>query len=380
MKNFTIFIKKINNLMKKITLLVCLFFIGITINAQCVNISQYPFGDVSSMNDGSVQEMETCNYAGDYVQITNLIIGNDYEFTGTGGVGNYITITDGSDAVIASGLSPLTVNAINVSTVRLHLSLDNTCATDSNCHTTTIQCVSATCVPPPPPVNDECAAAVSLTVDSTFCDGTNTNGTNEGATDSGVAAAACFSNGQNDVWFSFTAPSGIATVDVSTDFTGGTLVDTEVALYSGACGTLTELDCDQDGGTTVLSNGFSWNSLISDTPVNAGETYYVRVSGYDATSVGTFCLKISTNQVLSTQDFNSNEFKAYPNPVKNVLNLSYTSEISSASVYNMLGQEVLSKQLNAAQSQLDMSSLTPGSYIVKVNFDGITKTIKVLKD
>lgn len=366
--------------MKKITLFICLFFIGISINAQCISPTQYPSGDISSINDGSVQEIEGCNYAGEYSQVINLIVGNDYEFTGTGGAGNYITITDGSDNVIATGPSPLTVNAINVATIRVHIFLDNTCATDSDCHTTTIQCISATCVPPLPPANDECINAVSLTVDSAFCDGTNTNATNAGATDSLVTAAACFNYGENDVWFSFTVPSGIATVDVSTDFTGGTLVDSEIALYEGSCGALTEVDCDQDGGTTVLSNGFSWNSIITNASVNVGQTYYVRVSGYDNASAGTFCLKVSTNQLLSAQDFVADAFKVYPNPVKNVLNLSYTTEISSVAVYNMLGQEVLSKNLNAAQSQLDMSNLSAGTYMVKVNVDGLTKIIKIIKE
>lgn len=365
--------------MKKITLFICLFFIGISVSAQCISVDQYPFGDIPSINDGNLQEIATCNYAGEYSQIINLIIGNDYQFTGTGGAGNYLTITDTSDNVIASGLSPLTVNAINVTTVKFHIFLDNTCTTDSDCHTTTIQCVSASCVPPPPPVNDECVNAVSLTVDSTFCDGTNTNATNAGATDSMVTTAACFNYGENDVWFSFTVPSGVATVDISTDFTGGTLMDSEIALYSGNCGALNELDCDQDSGTTVLSNGFTWNSIISDTAVNVGETYYVRVSGYDAASTGTFCLKVSTNQLLSAQDFVSEAFKVYPNPVKNILNLSYTTEISSVAVFNLLGQEVLTKHLNAAQTQLDMSNLSAGTYVVKVNVDGTVKTIKVIK-
>src|SRR5690606_8160094 len=127
------------------------------------------------------------------------------------------------------------------------------------------------------------------------CDGTTNNGTNLGATDSGVALADCFVYGENDVWFSFIVPAGVATVDVSTDFTGGTLVDTEIALYSGTCGALVEMACSQDDGITILSNGSSWNSLITDAEVTVGETYYVRVSGYSDENVGTFCLKVSTN-------------------------------------------------------------------------------------
>jgi hypothetical protein len=52
----------------------------------------------------------------------------------------------------------------------------------------------------------------------------------------------------NDVWYSFTVPENVATVDVSTDFLGGSLYDTEVAVYSGACDGLQEVGCDNDGG------------------------------------------------------------------------------------------------------------------------------------
>nr|WP_294936870.1 T9SS type A sorting domain-containing protein [uncultured Flavobacterium sp.] len=365
--------------MKKITLLIWFMLTGILSSAQCIATSQYPSGDVISENEGTVQQITNCNYAGEYSRITNIIIGNNYQFTSTGGAGNYITITNDSNTVIASGVSPLTVNNMTVNIIRFHIFVSNACDEEEECRVTTLQCVSASCVPPPPPANDECANAVSLNVDSTFCNGANTNGSNENATDSGIAAATCFEYGENDVWFSFIVPATTATVNVSTDFTGGTLVDTEVALYSGTCGTLVEVGCDQDSGTTVLSNGFSWNSLLTNIAVTAGQTYYVRVSGYDASFEGTFCLRIVTNTTLASDSFISNEFKAYPNPVRNTLNLSNATEITLVAIYNMLGQEVLSESINATEAHLDMSRLLSGNYIVKVNSGGNTKTIKVVK-
>ncbi|ESU26468.1 hypothetical protein FLJC2902T_24370 [Flavobacterium limnosediminis JC2902] len=89
--------------------------------------------------------------------------------------------------------------------------------------------------------------------------------------------------------------------------------------------------------------------------------------------------KLIVDSALSSVSFDSTSFKAYPNPVKDVLNLSYSSEISSVEVYNMLGQNVLTKTLNVAQGQIDMSNLNSGNYIVKVTADGLTKTIKVIK-
>ncbi|NRD21155.1 fibronectin type III domain-containing protein [Winogradskyella eckloniae] len=231
-----------------------------------------------------------------------------------------------------------------------------------------------------PPVNDDIAAAIAVVVDEGYCDGTNTNGNITASTDSGEGDGSCFLGGSNDVWFTFTVPAGVATVDVSTDFTGGTLVDSEIAVYSGVSGSLVELGCDQDSGTTILSNGSSWNSIISDLAVTVGETYYVQVSGYFG-SEGSFCLDIVTNQVLGTDDFESESaFTYYPNPVKHTLTLNAQNNIEQVAMFNVLGQEVLRATPNAIDSEVDMSQLQNGAYFVKVTIANVTQTIKVIKE
>ena len=45
----------------------------------------------------------------------------------------------------------------------------------------------------------------------------------------------------------------------------------------------------------------------------------------------------------------------------------------------MLGQKVMTKALNVANAQIDMSNLNAGTYMVKVTADGLTKSIKVVK-
>lgn len=232
--------------------------------------------------------------------------------------------------------------------------------------------------PPPAPANDNCVGATAIAVDEQFCSGSNTNGNNTSATGSGVPQAECFGTGTNDVWFSFTVPATTASVNVSTEFLGGTLFDTQIALYSGTCENLVEQDCAQDG-TVELENGYTWNSTISNAPVTAGETYFVRVSSYSNSSSGSFCLDIATNETLANTDFNKKNFTVYPNPVKDILNVSYTENINSIAVYNMLGQEVAVKTMNTNQAQIDMSALASGTYLVKVKTEAEVQTIKVMK-
>ncbi|MFM9988082.1 T9SS type A sorting domain-containing protein [Flavobacterium sp.] len=83
---------------------------------------------------------------------------------------------------------------------------------------------------------------------------------------------------------------------------------------------------------------------------------------------------------LSVNQFNlADGFKAYPNPVSSILNIEYTGELSNVTVYNLLGQQVLTKKVTATSTQIDMSILNAGTYLVKVESNDVSKTIKVVK-
>ena len=90
-------------------------------------------------------------------------------------------------------------------------------------------------------------------------------------------------------------------------------------------------------------------------------------------------VKWEINPDLSTDTFDTANFSYYPNPVTDVLTLSYSNIISEVVVYNLLGQQVMTAQPNATQTQMDLSGLTNGTYMVKVTSEEIVKTIKVIK-
>ncbi|MGC4039323.1 MAG: T9SS type A sorting domain-containing protein [Flavobacterium sp.] len=134
----------------------------------------------------------------------------------------------------------------------------------------------------------------------------------------------------------------------------------------------------------VTGTGLIWYSdatgstvLPTSTLLVHGTTYYVSqtVNG----SCESARLPILVENPLSTDDFNSNNFSFQPNPVKNVLNLSYTKEISNVEVYNLLGQRVIANKFSTNTPQVDMSQLSSGTYMVKVTSDKQVKTIKVIK-
>lgn len=115
------------------------------------------------------------------------------------------------------------------------------------------------------PATDICSTALNLTVGVSFNDyAQSVNLT--GATNSGVATPSCGNYQGGDRWFALTIPStGIVVVE-----TNGTLnYDTGLAVYSGSCGTLSLLNCDDNSGT----NNYSRIYLTGQTP---GATIYIR--------------------------------------------------------------------------------------------------------
>ena len=57
---------------------------------------------------------------------------------------------------------------------------------------------------------------------------------------------ACQVNRKNDVWYTVVVPaSGTLTVETDTT-TGTTMMDSVLSVFSGTCGSLTEVGCDDD--------------------------------------------------------------------------------------------------------------------------------------
>jgi len=128
-----------------------------------------------------------------------------------------------------------------------------------------------------------------------------------------------------------------------------------------------------------------WYNYTFDIPAAMhGQPYvYVIAQGTTANGFSSYTLGIDDFKIefpLSTASFSKADIKVYPNPVKNILNLSYSQDISDVAVFNLLGQQVLAKKVNATESQIDMSSLTQGTYLVKVTVENQVKTIKVIKE
>ena len=82
---------------------------------------------------------------------------------------------------------------------------------------------------------------------------------------------------------------------------------------------------------------------------------------------------------LGTTKFEKSNLKVYPNPATSNITIEANSAIERVSVYNILGQEVLSKSPKANNTTLDISNLQKGTYLVKTTSEGKTETTKLIK-
>lgn len=174
--------------------------------------------------------------------------------------------------------------------------------------------------------------------------------------------------------------------------------------FGAAAGTFSGMGSDDEVEVLISTdNGATWSVIYTfdatTNPITATTTTTViNLSAYTGTSniigirgfEGTIddpedyyftlaSFQINSN-VLSTTEFdNPATFTYYPNPVKNTLVLNAQNNIENVTMYNMLGQEVLRATPNATNSTLDMSSLQTGTYFAKVTIQGITDTVRIIK-
>ncbi|AXG74333.1 T9SS C-terminal target domain-containing protein [Flavobacterium arcticum] len=165
------------------------------------------------------------------------------------------------------------------------------------------------------------------------------------------------------------APTGEASQTITADVAAdATIEDIEVTVEDDAAVMWYASEADALAGE---------NALIAGTMLTDGTTYYATqtIDGCESNTV----LAVTVGVVLGRDDFNINTFSYYPNPVKDVFNLSYDKEITSVAVFNLLGQQVMANTPNATEVRLDMSILSDGTYIVSVTAGNTVKTIKVVK-
>ena len=128
-----------------------------------------------------------------------------------------------------------------------------------------------------------------------------------------------------------------------------------------------------DSGLNVF-NGFA--SVVSETQDGLP---CMAFAGTNITGEYGLDLYFDRRSTLGIEENSFENFKFYPNPVQEVLNLSANNTIESVSIVSMLGQKVMETSVNQTTSAIDIASLYPGVYLLKVMIDGRSATYKIIK-
>ena len=156
-----------------------------------------------------------------------------------------------------------------------------------------------------------------------------------------------------------------------------------------------QLLVSNDGGTTWTSLQ-TWNA--ANAPSNTSNTYSFDLVGYNSANT-VFAIYGTDGSVNDAPDYDfhidnfivepanlstsesaavQKKLSIHPNPFKDVLYISETKDIKSVMIYDVAGRVV--KQVNDGSSEIRVSELKEGMYLVKVNFkDGSQSVTKAIK-
>lgn len=90
-------------------------------------------------------------------------------------------------------------------------------------------------------------------------------------------------------------------------------------------------------------------------------------------------MSITVKETASNNDLSKFNFSYAPNPTNNFINLSAAKTISKVEFFNNLGQNVLVSNVNALSSNVNISGLNKGIYMMNVTIAGQTQAFKILK-
>jgi len=189
------------------------------------------------------------------------------------------------------------------------------------------------------------------------------------ATNELLNPVGCSIAGTNGVWYKFTATAdGSATASITTP-AGASAVIFYTAPNENVSNetnlTYTFEQSNQCGpGTTAT------------TATVAGQSYYLFVLNTGGESDVVVDL---SNAILSTSENTIDGFTYYPNPMNEVLHMRANSTIESVVIYTILGQKVIDQNIGATTSQLNVSNLSTGAYLMKVVSEGQTGTYRLIK-
>jgi hypothetical protein len=155
-----------------------------------------------------------------------------------------------------------------------------------------------------------------------------------------------------------------------------------------------QLACAENPNLTTIKINNNYPQIFTQTPFNScwnenpnlsnicvDENEVTALQNFLANCTITQPINIYTDCTLSNEDFVATTFKLAPNPTSETVFFDNSvKQFNTVSIFNYLGQEILSKNLEPVfKEKLDLSGFEKGVYIVKLTNERESVSVKVIK-
>lgn len=149
-----------------------------------------------------------------------------------------------------------------------------------------------------------------------------------------------------------------------------TTISSLTPIWTGTVGDVCACDSNANNAALVTADGSAYN----------GQTVYLVFRHHDTFDENSVLIdNVVVNSNLSISDNNIDGFNYYFSPQSQNLTINATEPFSNITVFNVLGQQVVNKNLSSTNEVINLSSIKSGVYIVNVIANGQTTTFKLAK-
>lgn len=189
-------------------------------------------------------------------------------------------------------------------------------------------------------------------------------------------------------YFKIAAYDDSPTCNQPTDITVTDITDTSAMLNwtapnpapTGGYEYIVQLDNSGYPGASTGTQTSQTNVLVENLIQNTDYEVYVKSICSTNGSAWEGPILFTTDMTVGISEHNAASFKFYPNPVKDVLNVSCNGLIQQVTIYNLTGQKVMDTKLNSTSGELNMAHLATGLYLVEAQVDSEIVRFKVIVD
>ena len=176
-------------------------------------------------------------------------------------------------------------------------------------------------------------------------------------------------------------------IDIYTDEVDmvGKVFNSKFSQWGGGAGEVSALTLDLNTGTVPAIVSGSWLSIDVEIATAFGgdltrDDIVQFIITTNLNNVWYDNLYLHKNTVLSTDEFETADFKVFPNPTKDNWNITSNTVINSVAVYDILGKQVSSLSPNSNDVEISTANIRSGIYFAKIESDNGSKTVKLIKE